>query len=201
MAVAGLGRSAVAAAVVGDDAIAVAEEDQHLIVPVIGRQWPTMTEHDGLAFAPVLVEDLDAVFGLHDAHGVPAFAAVVVARENRNQRRPSAGWPHRAGPWARDDVISACAKRASRPKRRARNRSRRNRVSDQGAACRPCNPARRQKAYCPRCAAAASRRRRSDWAAPGSATQTCRGARHSGAAVAAPDRAALCPSNTAPACG
>ncbi len=36
MAVAGLAGAAVAAAVMGDDAIAVIEEDQHLGVPVIG---------------------------------------------------------------------------------------------------------------------------------------------------------------------
>jgi hypothetical protein len=40
-----------------------------------------MAEHDGLTFASVLVKDLDAVFGLHDAHGVPTFATDVVARE------------------------------------------------------------------------------------------------------------------------
>ena len=65
-----------AAAVMGDDAIAVIEEEQHLIVPVIGRQRPAMAEHDGLTFAPVLVEDLNAVFCLHRAHGVPTLAAV-----------------------------------------------------------------------------------------------------------------------------
>ena len=75
MAVAGLGRSAVAAAVMRDDAIAVMEEEQHLRVPVIGRQRPTMAEHDGLTFAPVLVEDLNPVFGLHDGHGDILFVA------------------------------------------------------------------------------------------------------------------------------
>src|SRR5579862_1103929 len=74
MAVAGLRGPAVAAAVMGDDAIAPIEEEQHLIIPVIGRQRPAMAEHDGLTFAPVLVEDLNAILGLHDAHGVPAFA-------------------------------------------------------------------------------------------------------------------------------
>ncbi len=63
MAVARLGGAAVAAAVMGDDAIAVIEEEQHLRVPVIGRQRPAMAEHDGLTFAPVLVIDLNAVFG------------------------------------------------------------------------------------------------------------------------------------------
>ncbi len=61
VAVAGLAGTAVAPAVMGDDPIAVIEEEQHLRVPVIGRKRPTMTEHDGLTFAPILVEDLDAV--------------------------------------------------------------------------------------------------------------------------------------------
>ncbi len=77
MAVARLGGSAVAAAVMGYDAIAVIEEEQHLRVPVIGRQRPTMAEHDGLTFAPVLVEDLNAIFCCNRAH-VTSFLAVVV---------------------------------------------------------------------------------------------------------------------------
>src|SRR6266478_6399085 len=69
MAVVGLAGAAVAATVMGDDAIAVMEEEQHLRVPVIGRQRPTMAEHDGLTGAPVLVVDIDAVFGLDGRHG------------------------------------------------------------------------------------------------------------------------------------
>ena len=57
-----------AAAVMRYDAIAVLEEEQHLRVPVIGRQRPAMAEHDGLTFAPVLVENLNAVFGWNRAH-------------------------------------------------------------------------------------------------------------------------------------
>ena len=68
VAVADLGGAAVAAAVMRDDAIAVLEEEQHLRVPVIGRQRPAMAEHDGLTFAPVLVENLNAVFGWNRAH-------------------------------------------------------------------------------------------------------------------------------------
>src|ERR1700681_1251933 len=63
MAVAGLAGPAMAAAVMGDDPIAVAQEEQHLRVPVIGRQRPAMAEYDGLASAPVLVVDFGAVFG------------------------------------------------------------------------------------------------------------------------------------------
>ena len=65
----GLTRAAVTATIVRDDPIALREEEQHLIVPVIGRQRPAMAEHDGLTFAPVLVEDLDAVFRCNRAHG------------------------------------------------------------------------------------------------------------------------------------
>ena len=68
MAAAGLGGVAMAAPVVGDHAEALAEEEQHLRVPIIGRQRPAMAKHDGLTFAPVLVEDLNAVFGGDRVH-------------------------------------------------------------------------------------------------------------------------------------
>src|SRR5213592_4634342 len=68
MAVARLGGPAVASSVMGDDAIAVFEEEQHLRVPVIGRQRPTMAEDDGLSFAPILVVNLRSVFGCDCAH-------------------------------------------------------------------------------------------------------------------------------------
>src|SRR6476646_6533116 len=60
--------STMTSAVMSYDAIAVLEEKQHLRIPVIGRQRPAMTEHDGLTFAPVLVKDLDAVFGRNRSH-------------------------------------------------------------------------------------------------------------------------------------
>jgi hypothetical protein len=56
-------------AVMSYDAKAVLEEKNHLRVPVIRRQRPAMAEHDGLTFAPVLVKDLDAVFGRNRTHG------------------------------------------------------------------------------------------------------------------------------------
>src|SRR5436190_21426673 len=65
----GLAGTAMAAPVVGYDAIAVLEEEQHLRVPVIGGQRPAVAEHDGLTFAPVLVEDFNAVFGGDRRHG------------------------------------------------------------------------------------------------------------------------------------
>src|SRR5438132_7863271 len=59
VAVARLGGPAVAASIMGYDAIAVIEEEQHLRIPVIGRQRPTMTKDNRLSFAPVLVIDVD----------------------------------------------------------------------------------------------------------------------------------------------
>src|SRR2546425_11079484 len=76
MAAAGLGGAAMAAPVMGYDAIAVLEEEQHLRVPIIGRQRPAVAEHDGLTFAPVLVEDLNAVFGGDRVHIEPPFTVV-----------------------------------------------------------------------------------------------------------------------------
>src|SRR5207248_3677078 len=59
VATADLGGTSMATPVVGDDAIAALEEEQHLRVPIIGRQRPAMAEHDGLTFAPVLIIDVD----------------------------------------------------------------------------------------------------------------------------------------------
>src|SRR5207247_10969907 len=59
VAVARLCGPAVAASVVGDDAIAVFEEEQHLRIPVIGRQRPAVAENDRLTFAPVFIIDVD----------------------------------------------------------------------------------------------------------------------------------------------
>src|SRR3954463_12671377 len=72
--VAGLRGPAVAAAVMRDDAVAPSDEEQHLRVPIVCREWPAMAEHDGLPLAPVLVEDLDAVLCLDFAHGLLSFA-------------------------------------------------------------------------------------------------------------------------------
>src|SRR5262249_4977848 len=66
-----LARTAVAAAVVGDAAVAVLGQEYHLIFPRVGTQRPTVTEDDGLAGAPVLVVNGRSVFGCdrvrHDA--------------------------------------------------------------------------------------------------------------------------------------
>src|SRR5271165_3348527 len=62
MPVTGLGRTAMAAAVVSDHAKAVVEEKHHLRVPIISGQRPAVTKYDRLTFAPVLVIDLRSVF-------------------------------------------------------------------------------------------------------------------------------------------
>ena len=48
----GLGGAAMAAPVVRYDAIAAVGEEQHLRVPIIGRQRPAVAEDDGLSLAP-----------------------------------------------------------------------------------------------------------------------------------------------------
>ncbi len=49
--------------VVRNDAVAMLPEEQHLPIPVIRGQGPTMRKHDRLALSPILVVDLRAVFG------------------------------------------------------------------------------------------------------------------------------------------
>jgi hypothetical protein len=63
-----LARAAVAAAVVGDAAVALAGEEDHLRFPAVRVQRPTVAEHDGLAAAPVLVIEFDAFPGGVDGH-------------------------------------------------------------------------------------------------------------------------------------
>src|SRR5207253_10728681 len=58
MAAARLGGPAVASSVMGDDAITVFEEKEHLDIPVIGRQRPAVAENDGLSAAPVFIINL-----------------------------------------------------------------------------------------------------------------------------------------------
>src|SRR2546422_673273 len=76
MAATGLGGTAMSAPVVGYDAIAVLEEEQHLRVPIIGRQRPAVAKHDGLTFAPVLVVDLRPIFRRNCRHVMFSFAFV-----------------------------------------------------------------------------------------------------------------------------
>src|SRR5712691_9978502 len=72
----GLGGTAMSAPVVGYDAIAVLEEEQHLRVPIIGRQRPDVAKQNGLSFAPVLVVDLRPIFRHNCRHVMFSFALV-----------------------------------------------------------------------------------------------------------------------------
>jgi hypothetical protein len=95
--------AAVAAAVMRDHAIALLEEEHHLPVPVIARQRPAMAEHDGLTFAPVLVENLDAVFGRNRTHAVllhgwERWCVRVVKRVLRAPKLPTRHVHNRVGP-------------------------------------------------------------------------------------------------------
>src|SRR6202034_1730165 len=70
MAQRGLGRATVTSAIVRDYAVSVLEEKQHLGVPIIGRQRPSVMKHDGLPRAPILVVNLCSVFGRYKRHGL-----------------------------------------------------------------------------------------------------------------------------------
>src|SRR5262245_39834811 len=65
-----LARTAVAAPVVRDHAIALPDEIEHLSVPVIGTQRPAMMEDDWLRVprAPILEVNLGPVFGADGVH-------------------------------------------------------------------------------------------------------------------------------------
>ena len=94
VAVPGLARSAMAAAVMGNAAIAVVGEKQHLVFPCVGAERPAMTEDYGLSCAPVLVIDLSAVFGGDCRHKILSLLWVVEVEAAAEQRRPSpAGIP------------------------------------------------------------------------------------------------------------
>jgi hypothetical protein len=43
----------------GDHTEALAEEEEHLRVPIVRAQRPTVTKDDGLSFTPVFVIDVD----------------------------------------------------------------------------------------------------------------------------------------------
>ena len=71
VALADLRGAAVPAPVMGDHPVAVMQEEEHLGVPVVGRQGPPVTEDDRLTGAPVLEEDLGSVLGRELGHGLP----------------------------------------------------------------------------------------------------------------------------------
>jgi hypothetical protein len=72
VAVIGLARTAMAAPVMRNDAIAVPEEKHHLRVPVVCAERPAMMEDDRPCIfrSPILEEDIDAVANSNEAHGL-----------------------------------------------------------------------------------------------------------------------------------
>src|ERR1700734_3449889 len=60
--------TAVASPVMRDHTITALAEKQHLSVPVVRCKRPTVTEHDGLACSPVLVENLRTIFRCDCGH-------------------------------------------------------------------------------------------------------------------------------------
>ena len=88
VAVADLARAAMAAPVMRDDAVALADEVEHLGVPVVRAQRPAVMEDDGLRVprTPVLVEDLDAVPGGDRAHLRGSSARGVGAGESQRRQ-------------------------------------------------------------------------------------------------------------------
>src|SRR5260370_11232122 len=71
VAVGGLGRATMAAAVMGDDAIAMMQEEQQLRVPIIGGQRPAVAGHERVARTPVPVEDLPTLLWWYPCHVMP----------------------------------------------------------------------------------------------------------------------------------
>src|SRR5579871_5757089 len=55
--------------VMRNDAISLAQEEQHLRVPIVRAQRPAMVKHDWLPGTPILVENLGSVFGFDEGHG------------------------------------------------------------------------------------------------------------------------------------
>jgi hypothetical protein len=58
------------AAVMGDDPMAVIQEEDELRVPIIGGERPAVREHDGRPAAPVFVKYRNPVFGRDGTHAV-----------------------------------------------------------------------------------------------------------------------------------
>jgi hypothetical protein len=73
VAIPGLARSAMAAAVMGDAAVSVGGQKHHLVFPCVCAQRPAMAEDYGLSAAPVLVIDLSVVFGCDRGHVMLSF--------------------------------------------------------------------------------------------------------------------------------
>jgi hypothetical protein len=67
-----------AATIMGDAAITVGRQEEHLRLPTVRTQRPPVTEYNGLARAPILVVDLCAVFGGDRVHVMVSSVADIV---------------------------------------------------------------------------------------------------------------------------
>jgi hypothetical protein len=109
--VAHLSGPAMASAVMRYDAIAVLEEEQHLRVPVIGRQRPAMAEHNGLTFTPVLIVDLRPVFGCNCTH-LTTSLPVLLPPGIVSKRRDSSYRSGRSPDWIKSKNPACAAREA-----------------------------------------------------------------------------------------
>src|SRR4249919_649921 len=90
-----------AAPVVGDDAVALRQEEHHLGVPIVAGERPAMVEHDRLARAPVLVIDLGAGFRSDRLHVAVLKGEVWIASKHTSHpdMAVDAGTYARCCPW------------------------------------------------------------------------------------------------------
>ncbi len=102
-----------AAAVMGDAAIAAGRQIEHLIFKGISGERPAVAENHRLSAAPVLVIDLRAILGRDRAHVVLSFAVVgrgrsvcVLPRCSHRHRRQTCA--HRNSSGADQEPAAGC---------------------------------------------------------------------------------------------
>jgi hypothetical protein len=77
-----------AAAIMGNAAIAARRQEEHLVFKGIRAERPIMAEDNRLSLTQIIVINLRAIFGRDRGHGVPSF---VVARRIRSARALNVG--------------------------------------------------------------------------------------------------------------
>src|SRR6266478_3324719 len=78
VAIAGLARASVASTVVRDYSIVMTQKEQHLCIPVICAQGPSVTENYRLTAAPILIVDSRSVFGSYRRHGYSFYYSLLL---------------------------------------------------------------------------------------------------------------------------
>jgi hypothetical protein len=74
IAVPGLTRPAMAAAIMDDAAIAVRSQEEHLVLEGVCAERPAMAEYDGLARAPIIEIDLRSILLITPFESTTAYA-------------------------------------------------------------------------------------------------------------------------------